>query len=497
MVRLSERAKLVLAVPKIISPTPPIEDDARVYTWLSCRGITRDAANGIVYDPQADAIGFPYLENGTPSAIKWRCLPEKKFWQTGVAATLWRVERLKKGDDLVICEGELDALALCQAGVPAVSVPNGAPQTVSDNRSSPKEDGKYRYLAASKELIEAAPKIVLATDADGPGEALSEEIARRVGRAKCWRVHWPAGCKDANDTLIKHGPDILKDCVNDAEPWPVKGLYDASHFFDKVDALYEVGFPKGKSTGFSNVDELYTVAPGQLTVVTGSPGAGKSTFLDNIMVSLAKKEGWRFAVCSFENPPEIHIAKLAAIVARLPFFKGPTPRMDREACNKALAWVREHFIFLYQADGSLSSLDEIVDLTKSAVLRYGVRGLVIDPYNYLDRGDSNETEWVSSALTKLRLLGSAHDLHIWLAAHPTKMRRRDDGTFPTPTGWDIAGSAHFSNKADMGLTVHRPDLLESKTEISTWKVRFSFHGKLGKADLTFDPPTGLYFAPVR
>ena len=34
-------------------------------------------------------------------------------------------------------------------------------------------------------------RIVIATDNDAPGDALAEELARRLGRERCWRVRWP------------------------------------------------------------------------------------------------------------------------------------------------------------------------------------------------------------------------------------------------------------------------------------------------------------------
>ena len=56
---------------------------------------------------------------------------------------------------------------------------------------------------------------------------------------------------------------------------------------------------KGESTGIDSVDKLFTIAPGQLSVVTGIPGSGKSEFIDQLMINLARNSGWKFAVASF------------------------------------------------------------------------------------------------------------------------------------------------------------------------------------------------------
>lgn len=488
--------------PKVRLPAPS-ERNAAI-NYLSSRGISSHTAmrGSIVYEEDRwmkgraqRAIGFPYYQDGKVYAVKWRGIDEKAFIQTGAANTLWGIERIEKGKNLVICEGEIDALSLWQAGVPAVSVPNGAPMKVSD--SPPKGDErKYQYLQHAEELINESPRIVLATDNDAQGEALGEELARRLGRGKCWKVRWPDGCKDANDTLRSMGSSVVKECVENAEPWPVKGLYDALHFREGVDVLYETGLVRGQSTGFREVDEIYTVMPGQLTIVTGIPSMGKSAFVDQIMVNLAKREGWRFAVCSFENEPRIHIAKLMQLYVGKPFFEGKTPRMTKDEKAHAGAWIKDHFSFLYQGDGHQSTIENIIDRLRSAVLRYGIRGAVIDPANFIDRDrDMSETDWVSDALTKLKVFLMAHDLHIWFVAHPSKQYRGDDGQYRVPGGYDISGSSHWFNKADMGMTIHRPDLHMNKSEVHIWKSRYNWIGKPGKATLMYETSTGAYFDP--
>ncbi|XP_020269964.1 primase homolog protein-like [Asparagus officinalis] len=68
------------------------------------------------------------------------------------------------------------------------------------------QDTKFQYLWNCKEYLNKASRIILATDADAPGQALAEELARRLGKERCWRVTWPTKtgtgvCKDANEVL--------------------------------------------------------------------------------------------------------------------------------------------------------------------------------------------------------------------------------------------------------------------------------------------------------
>jgi twinkle protein len=111
-------------------------------------------------------------------ALKQRFTGEKKFlcWQT--PDSFFGLRHLKKGDNIYIVEGEMDVLALAEVGVRAVSVPNGAPMKVTEGKIDPSEDGKFKFLWDAKEYIDAAERVLIATDHDGPGEALAEEIAR-------------------------------------------------------------------------------------------------------------------------------------------------------------------------------------------------------------------------------------------------------------------------------------------------------------------------------
>lgn len=475
-----------------------------VIKFLNQRGISKDTAEkaGVgtkqnyirSVGAEVECITFPYRYEGKVYAQKIRSLSEKGFACEGNPQSLFNLHNVDLGDSLIICEGEMDTLAFMEAGFESVvSVPNGAVMKVSEGKVEPEEDGKFRFLWSAKKEIEKAERIIIATDADSAGQAMAEEIARRVGKDKCWRVEYPEGCKDANDTLLKGGKDALDSVVSDCKPWPVSGLYDAEHFYDQLDEIYEKGMGRGESTGYQNVDDLYTVVGGQLTVVTGIPSSGKSEFIDQIMINLSEQRDWKFAICSFENEPRLHIAKLAAKRVRKPFFDGPTQRMNDWELSQAKTFVQKHFCFLYQADGSLATLDHIIDRLKVAVLRYGVRGAIIDPYNYISRPSTiSETDWVSDMLTKLRVFAQAHDIHIWFVAHPTKMQRGQDGKVPVPKGYDISGSAAWFAKADCGMSVHRPDPTSVMSEIHIWKCRFSWIGKQGMATLNFDKATSRY-----
>lgn len=442
-----------------------------------------------------DCVVFPYLNKGHEYAAKIRATQTKGFSSHGAPASLWNLQNVEDGDWLIICEGEMDAATLVEAGYTgATSIPLGAVLKVADSDPNPQEDGKFRFIWDAKDKIDKAGRIVICCDADAPGQAAAEEIARRIGKDRVWVVEYPADCKDANDVWLKYGQDGIDNLITNCKPWPISGLYDSSHFFDQVDDIYDKGMGSGESTGYTCIDPLFTIAPGMLTIVTGHPSSGKSEFIDQIMVNLSKSKGWTHAVCSFENEPRLHIAKLISKFMRKPFFQGYEERMSPEELELGKEFIRDHFSFVFQADGAMASLASILERLKVAVMRYGIRTAVIDPYNYIEKPrDMPETEWISIMLTKVRLFAQAHGIHVFFVAHPAKMMRSADGKVPPPGGYDISGSAAWFAKADHGITIHRPDPMHSPvSEFISWKSRFSWLGKQGKAELLFNRQSYSY-----
>ena len=486
-------------------PTQLNQDKSLVKKFFAARGVTisdKLTLPQITTDEKyfgdhglLPAVGFVYGPKEAPEAIKWRAVAKKAFTQTGAAREFYGMELLDKDTEtLVIVEGEPDVIALASLGIKAVSVPNGAPIKISHGRSCPEEDKKYGYLWEAKDFLEGMSKVILAVDQDEPGEALAEELARRIGRAKCWRTTYPDGCKDLTDVLAEHGPEAVQDALDMSEPMPLVGVYPATDYKAELLEFYLEGHGKGESTSIEGIDELFTVKEGQLSIVTGLPSSGKSEFVDQIMVNLAVNKSWKFAVASFENPPSVHIAKLAEKIVGKPFYKGLTPRMNRTELEEAVDFINEHFVFLESRDGNMATMESIFERTKAAVMRLGVRGLVIDPYNYIQQPNDpdGEHKTISNMLSSLTAFIRAHDIHCWFVAHPQKIYPRDDGTYPIPKGMHISGSAAWFAKADVGFTVHRS---EAGVEIHCWKVRFKWIGAQGIAPLGYDVPTGRYLTP--
>jgi twinkle protein len=480
------------------------------YSYLLTRGITKETADKMNLfsankffsrlNKTADAIGFPYYRNGALIAAKYRSFPEKDFTQdAGGAHDFFGIHLVEKGKPLVVVEGEIDCLTLIQAGVEnVVSVPAGAPIKVADGKVLPSEDKKFVYVWNAREILDAAPYVILATDQDSPGQALAEELARRIGKDKCRIAKFDK--KDMNEVYLGDpsqisDPSQIRDArvravLDGATPYPISGLSTADTYAERLNDLYAQGTGKGFSTGYSSIDSIYTVAPGQLTVVTGYPSSGKSNFVDQLMVNLAKGSGFKFAVCSFENQPEIHISRLMEIYTRKRFFDGKD-RMTQAEKDDAFKWVGEHFLFIDSNGEEPSTLDSVLERARVAVKRLGIRGLVIDPYNYLElsRENNTETEAISHMLTRVQKFCKAHDVHTFFIAHPSKMMRSGVDQ-PRPDGMSISGSMAWWAKTDCGITVHRGD--DKLVEIAVWKCRYRWVGTQGETSLIYNKTSGTY-----
>jgi len=439
-----------------------------------------------------DVIKFPFSKDGDCVNIKHRTL-DKKFWQTPEA------EKILYGyDDIdnevtIITEGEIDKLSFEVGGFRnVVSVPDGAPSPHAKSYAS-----KFDFLESCKDRLGEVKQFILAVDGDAPGKKLEEELVRRLGPEKCSRVIWPQGCKDANDVLLNHGPEGLVELIETIVPWPVKGIISVAEI--DLETLYDRGLETGYSPGWYNLERFYTVdrESGELTVVTGIPGHGKSEWMDALMVNLALSDRIKFAVCSPENLPlSYHVSKIAEKHSGVPFREGFQSRMTLSQVKNTKAWMNEYFSFVLPDEEDMS-IKGILELARILVYQKGIRGLVIDPWNELDhsRPDGmSETEYISQSLSKVRRFARLYNCHVWLVAHPTKMVKGNNGMYPVPTPYDISGSAHWRNKADNCLAVWRDFSTENfETEIHVQKIRKKHIGRIGMAKLQYEYSTGRYF----
>lgn len=450
-------------------------------------------------EPDGNIICFPIIERGEIVGEKYRG-PNKFFFQKPGSKQVFingdalDDPSLEDGSNpLVIVEGELDMISAIDVGFPlSVSVPAGAPTPPKEGRSAtdePTDDstGKYEFLFHRRERLKKIKRFIIAVDNDRPGQHLADELVRRLSAARCSFVTYPDGCKDLNDVLMQHGPEAARAVLENARPYPLKGVYSLKDYPERPPI-------ETFSTGWETVDELYKPFAPSFTLVTGIPGSGKSSWMAHLCVNLATMHGWKTAVFSPEMPtvPQLRDT-FRAIVAN-----SSVETMSRQHLAKADAWINANLFFIDHdviddSDSDLS-LEWLIDRVYDALMRYGIRVFVLDGWNEVEhcraRGE-NETEYTNRAVRTLRKFGKRHGIAIFIVAHPTKDVGKD-GKSRVPTPYDVAGGAVWFNKPDHIIVVDRPNADSDLTDIWIKKVRFKGTGRKGNVVLRFDLDSNSY-----
>jgi twinkle protein len=419
-------------------------------------------------DRGGDWIEIPYLERGKQVNTKFRTIAgEKKFSQeTGGRKCFWNIDVLGdttlEAQPLIITEGEFDAIVAMQCGKQRViSVPDGAP---AEAQGAEDTGVKYSYVSDARPLLRDVKEIILATDHDGPGINLLNDLAIRLGKHRCKWLRYPAGCKDLNEVLQKHGQaEVIH--VLDAAQWiKVGGVY-------RMSELPPVSRPPALKIGIAELDKHYKVRPGDFVVVTGVPSHGKTSFVNEIAARMAlPPHNWNIAVASFEQNPQVdHRRNLRTF-----FNEKLEVWQSAEELARADAWIDQRFAFIVPDEDDDATLEWLLERAEAAIVQYGCRMVIADPWNEMDHirpPDMSLTEYTGFAIKQFRKLARKYQVHVIVVAHPTKLRPEKAGErVPVPTLYDISDSAHWFNKADVGIIVHRTD--DAHTLIRIQKVRY-------------------------
>jgi twinkle protein len=449
--------------------------------------ISNKVSEGNEYMPQVsgerNTIQFNYYKDGELINIKYRD-GEKNFKLVKDAEKiLYGLDDIKDCDEVIIVEGEMDKLSYYEAGYKnCVSVPNGASNL------------KLDYL---KDFPDDLKKVYIATDNDGPGRKLAEELSRRIGRDICYRVDF-LNYKDANDWLLNNGLNTLDKTLKYAKAYPLEGVISVDGFNLDIDDLYNNGLSRGDESGHNNFDKLFTFNTSQLTVITGVPTHGKSNWLEHICMRLSCKHDWSFGVFSPEHYPlQLHFSVLAEkFIGKTFREKTIYDRMNKGELDFAKKFISKKYHWI-RPDGDVFTIDSILSSAAALVKRHGIKGLIIDPYNKIHASfnGQSETQYINEFLTKLTIFKQKYDIHIFLVAHPRKMSKKDNGLYEVPTLYDIAGSANFYNQVDNGITVYR-NFETNFIHVYVQKVKFRHIGEIGEAVFNYNLQNGRYYEQI-
>ena len=476
--------------PDALNVVDPKQITSRVFKWFESRGISQktlhdlDVTEGKEYMPQTgkaeNTIQFNYIMGDELINIKYRDGRKNFKLYKGAEKVFYNINSIVGYDNCVITEGEMDVLALHEAGVTnVISVPNGA--TLNSNNLD--------YLDNCIDYFEDKTKIILAVDNDEPGIALQQELIRRLGAEVCFMANFDE-CKDANEYLLKYGKEALAKQIDKAKPVPLENVTTFKDIENEVSDFVKHGFKPGYQIGLSNFDRIFSTYTGQFITVTGIPSSGKSDFVDQMVVGYNQQYEWKTAFASPENAPTyLHAHKLMRKV-----WQTMPSREDIGTTKwKQIAeHINDNFFFI---DMERYTLESVLRKGAELVKRKGIKCLVIDPYNKIRDVDCHTEDvnrYTMEYLTKIETFAKKYDVLVFIVAHPTKMYRDQNGKIQEPTMYNIKGGGEWYDASYHGLLVHR-DYEAKNTKVKVLKVKFQNLGENGgESFFTWEPKSGSF-----
>jgi twinkle protein len=476
--------------PDALDVANPKQLGSKVYEWFKSRGISQktlddlNVTEGKEFMPQTgkseNTIQFNYIMGDQLINVKYRDGRKNFKLYKGAEKIFYNINSIVGYDDCIITEGEMDVLALHEAGIKnAISVPNGA--TLNSNNLD--------YLDNCIDYFENKEKVILAVDNDEPGQALQQEFIRRLGAEVCYLVTFE-DCKDANEYLIKYGKEKLIKRIEGARPVPLENVTTFKDIEDEITDFVKNGFKRGYQVGLSNFDNIFSTYTGQFITVTGIPSSGKSDFVDQMVVGYNQNYAWKTAFASPENAPTyLHAHKLMRKVWQ------DMPRKNdigTDKWNQVAEHVNDNFFFI---DMERYTLESVLRKGAELVKRKGIKCLVIDPFNKIrdvDCKTEDVNRYTMEYLTKIETFAKKYDVLVFIVAHPTKMYKDSNGKIEEPTMYNIKGGGEWYDASYHGILVHRD--YENKTvKAKILKVKFQNLGENGaEAHFTWEPKSGCF-----
>ena len=462
----------------------------KVEDWFKTRGISQESlkdlriGEGPEYMPQTgkteNVIKFNYFMGDQLINVKYRDGRKNFKLYKGAEKVFYNINSIIGFDYCVIVEGEMDVLALHEAGITnAISVPNGA--TLNNNNLD--------YLDNCIDYFEDKEKIILAVDSDEAGQALQSELVRRLGSEVCYIATFD-DCKDANEYLLKYGKEKLSERISGARPVPLENVTTFRDIEDEVTDFVRNGFKPGFQVGLQNFDDIFSTYTGQFITVTGIPSSGKSDFVDQMVVGYNANYGWKTAFASPENVPTyLHAHKLMRKT-----WQGMPNAEDigGDKWNQVADHCNSNY---FHIDMERYTLESVLRKGAELVRRKGIKCLVIDPFNKVrdvDCKTEDVNRYTMEYLSKIEIFAKKYDVLVFIVAHPTKMYKGSNGKIEEPTMYNIKGGGEWYDASYHGLLIHRD--YEAKTvKAKVLKVKFQNLGENGaEAHFKWEPKSGCF-----
>ena len=472
-------------------PMKEIESKDPAIEFMKSRGISEVITKRYEITTKAgqdNVIAFPFRDQeGALTFIKYRNAAfvngvtqgSKEWCEADTRPILFGMNHCSDGGTLVMTEGQIDSLSLAEAGIEnAVSVPTG-------------KNG-FTWVPYCWDFLAKFDELIVFGDREGETITLLDAMTKRFhGTVKFVPPEAYHGYKDANDLLRAEGPEAVRDAVRAAKLVPddfIKELKDIAINEADNEPIFQSGVKRldGMTGG------LY---PGQLVILTGERGRGKSTFASQLVVN-ATASGVKSFIYSGEMPNasvkewiERQIAGPECINLEILPSGYEKTHINAMYLEQIAAW-HDGMIFIYDTDALINTEDDGVEKdllgkVRKAIVQYGCRFIVID--NLMTALDDNLSFDIyrqqAIFVKKLKRLAARFGVVILLIAHPKKASKDSKG-FEND---DVLGSSNITNFADIILRYDVPSKKEqdaNKRILELTKGRRD--GRKGKFEMFYD-----------
>lgn len=418
------------AKPKCTAPKDKVADYLR-----EDRNLPMETLNAYKVGADGDNIILPFLlpsgelalaksrkaENGaSPKPTSAGCEPILFGWQAIPDSAR----------EVIITEGEIDAMSWHAYGYPALSVPFGGGK-----------GAKQQWIENEYDRLDRFEKIYISMDMDDVGEQAAQEIIGRLGRHRCYRVALPL--KDANACLQdgRSKPEMAS-YLAAAASYDPEGLKRADAYLDEVGKLFwpEPGEHVGYSTPFAKMGEELTFRPGEVTIWTGASGSGKSQILSHCSVEWID-QGSKVCIASLEMKP-------AQTIKRMVKQAGNIDRPTKPFLEAVVGWLGQGLL-IYERVGK-AGVDSLLEVFEYARAKYGCDQFIIDSLMRLGIA-SDDYNGQEKAVFRIIDWTIANNVHVHLVAHS----RKGEKGAGAPETEDIKGASEIGSNAFNIISVWR------------------------------------------
>ena len=353
---------------------------------------------------------------------------------------LWGMDAVPSdARELLICEGEIDALSAASCGFNAVSIPFGA-----------KGDGN-KWIENDFEWLDRFTLIKVCMDSDEAGRKSASAIVPRLNYMRTEQVEVFEPYNDLNDLFLAN-PEYLTSAVENSKAFTPERLRRAR---DYAKDIWEEFFPEG---GEEPGDPLpfncpdFRIRPGEMSIFSGYQKSGKTVMLSWITNCHAAAFGRRVGIASMELKPQKTLRNIMrqAIGQRKPLDANGEP--DRKLFEDALEYLDEHF-FMFDCVGR-AKIREILEVFSFAVRKYGLSTVIIDSLMKLDVG-KDDYQRQSDVVDEMANWARDMNVHLFLVAHSRKPQNKDNQLNHVPYAEEVEGSGDIIKQVHNILVAFR------------------------------------------